>query len=75
MTSLDIGELNKIGALIANPSVPRQETAFDCLERNLSKQFIPTLSSSIDEMLDGGFQTGRMYQFYGKSGVGKSQLW
>lgn len=75
MTSLDAEELNQVSRLIGNVSGSGTRSAFDCLESNLSKNFIPSLSNAIDELLDGGFRTGRMYQFYGESGVGKSQLW
>ena len=76
VTHLDIDELNQVSALIRSASRSfLAKNAFDCLESSLSKNVIPTLSNSIDELLDGGLQIGRMYQFFGESGVGKSQLW
>lgn len=76
MTSLSIEELDQVHTILTgNVTGNRVESAFDCLERNSSKDIIPTLSNSIDDLLDGGFHTGRMYQLYGESGVGKSQLW
>lgn len=76
MTSLDINELEKVKSILTGDQMNiHTENALICLGQCSVKNIIPTFSTSIDELLDGGFHTGRMYQLYGEPGSGKSQLW
>lgn len=53
----------------------RIESALTVREHHSTKIPIPSLLTNLDEMLDGGFHTGKMYQVYGEAGSGKTQLW
>jgi len=50
-------------------------TALDLLHRAVSHQPIVTFSEQLDALLGGGVPLGKMTEFCGAPGVGKTQLW
>jgi predicted ATP-dependent serine protease len=77
VTSLDINELEQVYQILKHPNPHNiyTENAITFLEKHSTKNLMPSFSNSIDQVLDGGLQTGCMYQFYGEAGSGKTQLW
>ena len=50
-------------------------TALDLLHRAENNQPIVTFSEQLDTLLGGGVPLGKMTEFCGAPGVGKTQLW
>jgi len=50
-------------------------TALDLLQRAQSHQPIVSFSEQLDYLLGGGVALGKMTEFCGAPGVGKTQLW
>ena len=51
------------------------QTALDMLHDEQSQQCIITFSEQLDAMLGGGIPVGKITEFCGAPGVGKTQMW
>lgn len=50
------------------------QSALQLLKAEQDQQFIVTFSSKVDEMLGGGVAMGKITEFCGAPGIGKTQL-
>ena len=56
------------------PSAPSGESALQLLERESASRSVVTMCRQLDELLGGGVPLGRLTEFCGAPGLGKTQL-
>lgn len=50
------------------------QSAFELLKAEQEQPFIVTFSSKVDDMLGGGIALGKITEFCGAPGIGKTQM-
>ena len=74
---IDAKEAVELLLLVRSSSKERDSdvTALDLLHGTQSQQPIVSFSEELDTLLGGGVPLGKMTEFCGAPGVGKTQLW
>jgi len=74
---IDMKEAVELLQLVRNSDKDREAgvTALDLLHSAESQQPIVTFSEQLDLLLGGGVPLGKMTEFCGAPGVGKTQIW
>jgi len=74
---IDVKEAVELLQLVRNSNQEHEAdvTALDLLHSAQNQQPIVTFSEQLDTLLDGGVPLGKMTEFCGAPGVGKTQMW
>ena len=54
--------------------IPRSKNAYDLLQQEQSSGSIVTFCEQLDDMLGGGVPVGKITEFCGAPGIGKTQI-
>ena len=57
-----------------NQNVPLERSAFDLLQEEEQETHIVTFCAALDEMIGGGIPLGKITEFCGGPGMGKTQF-